>query len=130
VKDDKEYFRALQELAVRDKRYDLEAYVFVQRSLGYLLDNLGRRRHVGGRELLEGIREFALKEYGPLARDVLAHWGVRSCEDFGEIVFGMVDTGLLSKTEQDSKDDFRGGYDFEDVFERPFRREPPSLGTS
>lgn len=110
-----------------DPRYNADAYLFVLDALHFTVRSLGRHekkkreeRHVTGRELLEGIRRYALKEYGPMARAVLEHWGVRRCEDFGEIVFSLVENGLLSKTERDSRKDFRGGYDFGKVFDAPF----------
>jgi uncharacterized repeat protein (TIGR04138 family) len=80
--------------------------------------------HVTGQQLLDGIREFALTQYGPMARTVLNEWGIRRCEDFGDIVFNMVEQGLLSKTDQDSREDFKGGYDFDSAFVWPFL--PPS----
>jgi len=124
MSDGQEYLQALTDLARRDGRYDIEAYLFVQRALASLMEKIGRRRHVSGRELMESIRELAVREYGPLARDVLAHWGVTAGPDFGEIVFGMVEAGLLSKTDQDSREDFRG-YDFHEAFEAPFLPAPP-----
>jgi uncharacterized repeat protein (TIGR04138 family) len=75
---------------------------------------------VSGQELLNGIRDFALVQYGPMAITVLKEWGINSCQDFGEIVFNMIDIGWLAKTEQDSRADFQGGYDFYDAFRRPF----------
>jgi uncharacterized repeat protein (TIGR04138 family) len=76
--------------------------------------------HVTGQELLEGIRDLALNQFGPLAKTVFDHWGVKRCEDFGEIVFNMVEVGLLGKTEKDSRADFAGGYDFDEAFVKPF----------
>jgi uncharacterized repeat protein (TIGR04138 family) len=80
----------------------------------------GRIRHVTGQQLLEGIRLYALQQFGPMALTVLEEWGVRRCEDFGEIVFNMVENRLLGKTESDSRDDFKGGYDFHEAFRQPF----------
>jgi uncharacterized repeat protein (TIGR04138 family) len=77
-------------------------------------------RHVTGQELLAGIREYALAQFGPMALDVLHEWGIYKGEDFGEMVFSMVDAGLLSKTERDCRDDFKGGYDFVKAFREPF----------
>lgn len=77
-------------------------------------------RHIKGQELLEGLRDYALDRYGPLAWVLLQDWGVRRCEDFGEIVFNLVDCGALGKTEDDSREDFAGGYDFETAFVAPF----------
>ncbi len=85
-------------------------------------------RHVSGQELLNGIRALALEQFGPMTVTVLEEWGVRRCEDFGEIVFNMVDNNLLAKTAEDSREDFKGGYDFDEAFRVPFqplsRRKP------
>ena len=79
-----------------------------------------RVRHVTGQELLGGIREFALQQFGPMAKTLLEEWGVRCCQDFGEIVFNMIEVGWLAKTEKDSRADFSGGYDFDEAFVKPF----------
>ena len=80
-------------------------------------------QHITGKELLDGIREYALQQFGPLAYTVLKHWNLCKCEDIGNMVFNMVDMQILKKTEHDSREDFKGGYDFEEAFRRPF--EPP-----
>lgn len=80
----------------------------------------GKIRHVSGQELLAGIRAYALEQYGPMAITVLNEWGVSRCEDFGEIVFNMVENHLLAKTKKDSRDDFKGGYEFDEAFRQPF----------
>jgi uncharacterized repeat protein (TIGR04138 family) len=85
--------------------------------------------HVSGQELLGGIRSLALEQFGPMAMTVLEEWGVRHCEDFGEIVFNMVDNNLLAKTTEDSRDDFKGGYDFEQVFCQPFQPQSRKKST-
>ncbi len=115
--DTTDYMIKLQEIVESDTRYDIETYFLVQKALGFLISSLDERRHVTGRELLEAIRQVIRREYGPLGRDVLEHWGVYRCEDFGEIVFNMVDRGLLKKTETDSREDFKDGYDFEEAFD-------------
>jgi uncharacterized repeat protein (TIGR04138 family) len=78
-------------------------------------------RHVSGQELLGGIRDYALAQFGPMTQMVFEEWGIKRCEDFGEIVFNMVEIGLLGKTEKDSREDFANGYDFDDAFRKPFR---------
>lgn len=120
------YTEALAQIVREDPRYDEQAYLFIREALDYTIQKLdkpleGPGRHVSGTELLDGIRDFALREFGPLAYRVLGHWGVHSCEDFGEMVFNLVDKGILGKTEHDSRGDFRGGYDFEEAFRTPFR---------
>ena len=80
-------------------------------------------RHVSGPELLEGVRRYALKEFGPMVMTVFDSWGLRSCEDIGNIVFNLIGAGIFGKTEEDSIDDFKGVYDFEETFVRPFAPE-------
>jgi len=122
---------AVEEIVRTDRRYDRETYFFVRAGLDYTLKMLQREeqrglRHVTGQELLEGLRQYALEQFGPMAKTVLEHWGVRRCEDFGEIVFRLVDKGVLGKTDQDRREDFAGGYDFDEAFVKPFRPAPAS----
>ncbi len=104
----------------KDKRYDINAYIFVRRALDYTVTSLEIKGHVTGQELVEGIRRYTLEKYGPMAKFLLNAWGVHSCEDFGNIVFNLVNAKLLGKTDEDSIADFRNGYDFEEAFEKPF----------
>ena len=106
----------LDEIIKKDSRYKQEAYRFVMAALNYTVSKLGRTRHISGEKLLGGIKEYAREQFGPMARTVLEHWGVTSTEDFGHIVFNMVDAGILGKTDSDSIDDFKNGYDFKEVF--------------
>jgi uncharacterized repeat protein (TIGR04138 family) len=115
----------LDAIVAQDSRYKREAYVFLREALDYTQKMIGKSkkqvpRHVSGQELLDGIREYALVEFGPMALTVLEEWGIRSCEDFGEIVFVMVEHSLLAKTDTDSRNDFRKGYDFTEAFRQPF----------
>ena len=115
----------LERILARDSRYDREAYLFLREALDHtqktiVKENRGELRHVSGQELLSGIREYALAQFGPMAMTVLEEWGVRHCRDFGEIVFNMVEIGLLAKTDRDSREDFQEGYEFEDAFRKPF----------
>ncbi|NQV04413.1 MAG: hypothetical protein HQ532_02845 [Candidatus Omnitrophica bacterium] len=112
---------ALLKVIYEDKRYDPESYSFVMASLDFTSKKLRRRGHVSGQELLEGIREYAIEQFGPMARPVLEHWGIKSTGDFGEIVFNMIDVGLLGKTDQDSKQDFSDTYDFKTAFDKDFK---------
>lgn len=124
---------ALTPLLERDSRYGRGAYHFVREALDHTQALLLRRgetapRHVSGGELLEGIREFALEQFGPMACTVFDDWGIRCCDDFGEIVFSMIDQGILSKTSQDLREDFKAGFDFDMAFRRPFA--PMRLATA
>jgi uncharacterized repeat protein (TIGR04138 family) len=100
----------------RDRRYRADSYEFVMQALTFTQKKFGKPGHVTGKDLLEGIRLLALKLYGPMARTVLAHWGISSTEDFGNIVFNMIAVKLLSRTEDDTLDDFKNAYDFETAF--------------
>ena len=115
----------VNQIMVRDQRYRREAYVFVREALDFTRRIISREdrqniRHVTGQQLLDGIRQFALKEFGPMAATVLEEWGVTSCPDFGEIVFNMVEVGLLGLTDQDRREHFQNGYDFTTAFRKPF----------
>jgi uncharacterized repeat protein (TIGR04138 family) len=115
----------LDRIVEKDPRYLREAYFFLREALDHTQKMVGKAkkgeiRHVSGQELLSGIREYALSQFGPMTLTVLEEWGIRSCEDFGEMVFNMVSSSLLAKTEQDSRDDFKGGYSFEEAFRKPF----------
>ena len=112
-----ELIARLDEILLSDPRYKLEAYVFVINALDYTMSKLMRKGHVTGPELLDGIRRLAKREFGPMARSVFENWGITRTSDFGEIVFTLVDAGLLGKTDQDSLSDFDDVYDFGDVFD-------------
>ena len=110
------FYKKVEEIVDKDPRYRPDAYEFVMQALWFTQKKLNRKGHVTGRELLEGIREFGLDQYGPLVRTVFGHWGIKATEDFGEIVFSMVENKLLGKTDQDSREDFKNVYDFDKAF--------------
>ena len=116
---------ALAKIRAKDPRYQRDAYLFVREALDHTQktigkDTRGRIRHVTGQELLAGIREFALQQFGPMTKTVLEEWGIRHSQDFGEIVFNMIEVGWLAKTDKDSRADFENGYDFDEAFRKPF----------
>jgi uncharacterized repeat protein (TIGR04138 family) len=116
---------AVELILTRDRRYSRDAYTFVREALDYTQKLIGKEtqgqvRHVSGRELLDGIRQFALQQFGPMVITVFEEWGVRHSRDFGEIVFNMVEIGLLAKTDKDTREDFQNGYDFAEIFRKPF----------
>jgi uncharacterized repeat protein (TIGR04138 family) len=118
--DQKTADELLSAILHRDRRYARDAYVFVSEALQYTVEKSGRTGHITGQALCEGLCEFALGQFGRLARTVLASWGVRRSEDIGEIVFNMVEVGLLRKTEEDQREDFAGVIDFEQALDRGF----------
>ena len=115
----------LDELVADDPRYQRDAYHFVREGLDYTQQSISKQeegtvRHISGQELLGGMRAHALEQYGPMALLVLNEWGLARGEDFGEIVFNMVEHELLAKTEDDTRTDFAGGYTFDEAFRQPF----------
>jgi uncharacterized repeat protein (TIGR04138 family) len=123
----------LAELLQRDKRYHLDAYVFVFDALRYAQEQLGlgqataddstmpeEERHVTGQQLCEAIRQYAVRQYGALAKNVLNHWGVQSTSDFGEIVFNLISINQMRKTESDRREDFDDVFAFEEGFRDTF----------
>jgi uncharacterized repeat protein (TIGR04138 family) len=127
------YQARLADLVRRDPRYTYEAYEFVFAALTHTQKMLGRlpgkndaadaQYHVTGRELVAGVRDLALREFGFMARIVFRMWGIRSTADFGEIVFNLVQENLMSKTDQDCRDDFRDVFDLDRELVQGFRIE-------
>ena len=119
------YIEVVERIVQNDPRYHRDAYPFLRDALDHTQRLVNKQsktkpRHVSGQELLEGIRQFSLEQFGPMTLSVFNEWGIFRCEDFGELVFNLVESELLSKTEKDSRADFQGGYDFFDAFRKPF----------
>lgn len=135
---------SLHRLLRKDPRYPLDAYLFVREALSFAADelNLGSaqfeapildievqpsdeegivERHLTGQELCEAIRQYAINQFGYMAQVVLGNWGIRSTGDFGDIVYNMIEVGLMKKSPQDCRTHFDDVYDFEEVFERQFQ---------
>jgi len=110
----------LGQLQRRNPRFAVEAYVFVLGGLQRRLAELDCPRHISGVELAGAVRDLAIERFGLLARVVLEHWGVHSTEDIGEIVFLLVDHGVLTKEETDRREDFADVFSFEEVFESEY----------
>lgn len=136
--EDPDFAEVVSLICKEDPRYDRKAYDFIRLGLDHTVKELrkregskaGRSRHVSGPELLEGLRVYALDQYGPLAKTVLNSWGVRRCTDFGEIVFNLIEYNVFSKTETDRREDFADIYSFEEAFVKPFLPEKSSRGSS
>ena len=127
MKAHRDFYKLIEEICGRDARYKPDAYEFVMQALHSTQARLKRRGHLQGGELLEGIRSLIIDQYGPMAGTVLRHWGVSSTLDFGHIVFNMVENRILSRTEEDSLEDFRDVYTFEDAFGHVLRDMPLDL---
>jgi uncharacterized repeat protein (TIGR04138 family) len=115
--------QALRKIVEKNPRYPVEAYLFVLEALFRARKKFKKEKHVSGQELLEGIKDLALNRYGSTAKMVFNHWGIKKTVDLGDIVFNMVNAKLLSKTEEDSLDDFKDVYNFEDVFIKDYQFE-------
>ena len=127
----KQNFLEMVNLIVKeDDRYTREAYGFLKEALDFTMDKERKRkgqvvsktqRHVTGQELFEGVLEYAVDQFGPMAYTVLTSWGLERCQDCGEMVFNLIEYGVFSKNEDDSKEDFAAIYDFEEAFLKPFQ---------
>jgi uncharacterized repeat protein (TIGR04138 family) len=117
----------ITQLRRRDRRYSRNGYFFVLDALDYTIESLGRdcdvdeARHIGGKELLVGVQELAAEQFGPMASVCFERWGIHTTEDVGEIVFNLIDSGLLSRRPSDSRLDFADGLDFAPTFDERFR---------
>ncbi len=119
------FAEALDSIVASDPRYHRDAYVFLRDSLDFTTKQQKKAkgttvRHVSGPELLEGVKQYALKEFGPMVVTVFDNWGIRSCEDIGHMVFNLIGAGIFGKTDEDSIEDFKSVYDFQDAFVKPF----------
>ena len=131
---------SLQQLVGKDSRYPVDAYIFIREALAFAADSaeLGsasldqdlteeemeknrRERHLSGQELCEAIRQYAIKQYGYMAKVVLNRWGVQATSDFGEIVYNMIDVGIMKKSTRDQKAHFSDVYSFDEAFEDNFK---------
>jgi len=134
--------KAFFDLLKQDRRYPAEAYQFVWEALNFAQEELKMgalqvseataaaeepagsekaERHVSGQQLCEGIRHYALRQYGLMAKTVLNSWGISSTSDFGELVFNLIRIGHMRKTKDDRREDFDNVYDFDTAFEQEFR---------
>lgn len=140
---DLEFSEVVELICKEDPRFDRKAYTFVRQALDHTVKEMKKRapertarsQHVTGPELLTGVRDYALDQFGPLAKTVLNRWGITRCRDIGDIVFNLIEYNVFSKTENDRREDFADIYDFDEAFVKPFaptksRAPRASLGTN
>jgi uncharacterized repeat protein (TIGR04138 family) len=125
------FAEALDSIVASDPRYQRDAYAFLRDALDFTTKQQKKVkgvsvRHVTGPELLDGVRQYALKEFGPLVMTVFDNWGIHSCEDIGNMVFNLIGAGVFGKTEEDSIEDFKNVYDFGEAFVKPFAPAKPA----
>ena len=132
---------SLMQLVRTDERYPIEAYLFVREALAFAADSMElgscsetsftedlesalqqsrRERHLTGQELCEASREYAINQYGFLAKVVLNQWRIYATQDFGEIVYRMINAGIMKKSSRDRKSHFDNVFDFDTVFQENF----------
>ena len=129
--DTRSFDEHIRDLCAADPRFSRETYEFCYEVLDFTMKTLAQSdeapqrlpvtRHISAQELLDGLRDYALQEFGPMARLTLKRMGVASCGDVGDVVFNLVNAGLLGKQPRDRREDFNAGYDFETAFSKPFR---------
>ena len=122
------FAEALDSIVASDPRYQRESYIFLRDALDFTTKQQKKVkgttvRHVSGPELLEGVRQYALKEFGPMVVTVFDSWGIRSTEDVGHMVFNLIGAGIFGKTDEDSIEDFKNIFDFQEAFVKPFAPE-------
>jgi uncharacterized repeat protein (TIGR04138 family) len=138
MQQDPDFAEIISLICKDDPRFDRKAYDFVRSGLDQTVKDLRKKdagraersKHVSGPELLDGLRSYALDQFGPLAKTVLNAWGLHRCSDFGEVVFNLIDYNVFSKTENDRREDFSDTYSFEDAFVKPFQPTRKTRGTS
>lgn len=121
MKELETFLAKIERVMGENPAYKFEAYSFVMAALHHTVSKLAKARHVTGTELLAGIREYALEQFGPMARTVLNYWGIFKTDDFGKIVFSLVEVGILRKQSEDKLEDFKDAYSFEEAFDQGFK---------
>ena len=117
----KSYLKKIEDILEEDKRYKFEAYTFLLSALHDTISKFKKPRHISAEELLEGIRIFALQQFGPMTKTVLNYWGIFETRDFGNIVFLLIEKELLRRQDDDAPEQFDGVYEFDDVFVKGYK---------
>jgi uncharacterized repeat protein (TIGR04138 family) len=120
---DEEFYSIISTICNKDSRYYPEAYEFVMEALSFSQNKFKKSKHISGEELLAGIKALLLKKFGPMTLTVLKHWGIKVTDDFGNIVYNLVESRVLAKDTQDHYDSFKNAYDFDEVFNKGYRKQ-------
>ncbi len=120
---DEEFYSIISTIHAQDSRYSPEAYEFVMEALAFSQKKFKKYKHISGEELLTGIKALLLKKFGPMTLTVLKYWGIRVTDDFGNIVYNLVENRVLAKDSHDHYDSFKNAYDFDEVFNQGYRKQ-------
>ena len=120
---DERFYDIVDDIYERDSRYREDSYAFVMDALKYTQKKYKSHKHVSGDQMLNGIKELLMKKFGPMTMTVLKHWGITNTEDFGNIIFNLVENEILTKTEEDDVASFKDGYDFHEIFNTGYRKQ-------
>jgi uncharacterized repeat protein (TIGR04138 family) len=119
-----DFAEAVAVLTDADPRYHADAYFFLREGLDHAVKlrkrQVGESGHVTGQQMCEGLRQLATKSFGPMVPVVMEYWGIRKTDDFGEMVWNLIELGVFGKTEKDSREDFKGVYSFHEAFVLPY----------
>lgn len=123
---------AVSAIVETDQTYQKDAYFFLRDSLDYTVKyqrngELEEHSHVSGLELLDGMREYALKEFGPMSLAILESWGIKSSRDVGALVYNLIEAEAFGRSDDDDQSDFDRWFSFEEAFQQPFRPKRPVL---
>lgn len=108
------------DIVAKDSRYDARAYALLVDVVEYLGGDGEEKKHFSGEDVIDEFKERALDQFGPMTYTVLTEWGLKTCEDIGEMMFNLSDSGRISKDEDDTPESFVGGYDFREAFLGPY----------
>jgi uncharacterized repeat protein (TIGR04138 family) len=119
----------MEDVIRSDGRYPLEAFAFLHDALNHAVTAVHgaeasasrdadseTARHVSGMQLCQAMRDLAIERWGRLARPVLAKWNIHATIDLGNMVYLLVNNSFMRKTDDDSIEDFRDVYSFDDAF--------------
>ncbi len=119
-----DFAEAVAVLTDADPRYHADAYFFLREGLDHAVKlrkrQLGESGHVTGQQLSEGLRQLAIKAFGPMVPTVFEYWGIQKTDDFGEMVWNLIELGVFGKTDGDSREDFKDVYSFHEAFVEPY----------
>lgn len=118
-----EFYNTVSVICKEDPRYYPAAYEFVMEALSFSQKKFKKSKHISGEELLAGIRSLLLKKFGPMTVTVLKHWGIKTTDDFGNIVYNLVENKVFAKDAHDHYDSFKNAYDFDEVFIKGYRKQ-------